>query len=797
MAADRARLSYDPARRYREVVAQQGRVTLEADVNENTRLLSEATRLLAGDAVGPAGTPDDGYAVTTANDAVQVGPGTYWVGGHRLHCDAGFAHADQPDWADAAADPLWQRQAAPTTPAAAILWVREQEVGAVEQPNLREVALGGPDSAARTRLLERLLLAPRSAATCADLSADIARFWQPLGYRYDAASARLVPDARLRVAFVTTPPPASPCDPPAQSGYLEADNQLIRVQISAYDPATGKGRLLWGHDNASHLHRVSATSGTVVELAARPISSEATPAAGKAVELLRASVAAPGDTVAALCGHVATLVTPYDADTRRVTLPSAMPASYATPAAPLFLRLWDAEVAFERGSPVTLDGTGLAITLDTIGMSIGVGDHWGIALRPFTPNAVYPERLLESPQPPDGPRQWAAPMALLDGAGRGWSVASDCRAHFDNLVELTARRDDCHCTIVVRPGDDLNALVLPDDRQVMLCFEAGTYALEKAVILDSGGKNGHLLLVGAGEATRIIGRAETGIHLRGWASVSVADLAIETSTGDIGPTAIGIRGALTIEACGEVAIERVRLRCAPGSFRASACLRVQNSLDGASGSVRVGGSTMEVGDGGVGVLIVDGGRTYVADNVVRVSDGKTAIGAQGIVVAGSRADDVTIAGNDISGLRQGVHLGLSHRGAARGDIRAYDAIGRAVVTGNTVRVVFDGPGRERHAIFVGHCNSLLVADNRLDCARGERGRAGAEGVRVFGQLGRFMIVRQNHLSGFTTGIRIVPLNPEKENDRRRQQWLVIQNIAENAQRAVDAPPSVADHENLA
>ena len=34
MAGDRARVSYDPSRKWRGLIAQQGRVTVEADWNE-------------------------------------------------------------------------------------------------------------------------------------------------------------------------------------------------------------------------------------------------------------------------------------------------------------------------------------------------------------------------------------------------------------------------------------------------------------------------------------------------------------------------------------------------------------------------------------------------------------------------------------------------------------------------------------------------------------------------------------------------------------------------------------------
>ena len=45
MTADRARVSFDPTRLYRSVVAQQGRVTLEADTNEAASIAGEALRL--------------------------------------------------------------------------------------------------------------------------------------------------------------------------------------------------------------------------------------------------------------------------------------------------------------------------------------------------------------------------------------------------------------------------------------------------------------------------------------------------------------------------------------------------------------------------------------------------------------------------------------------------------------------------------------------------------------------------------------------------------------------------------
>ena len=64
MGSDRARNSYYERQQYRSVVMQQGRVTLEADWNEAQTIAGEELRRETLDIVGPAGTPDNGYAIS-------------------------------------------------------------------------------------------------------------------------------------------------------------------------------------------------------------------------------------------------------------------------------------------------------------------------------------------------------------------------------------------------------------------------------------------------------------------------------------------------------------------------------------------------------------------------------------------------------------------------------------------------------------------------------------------------------------------------------------------------------------
>ena len=109
MASDRARVSYDPSRKWRGVIAQQGRVTVEADWNEAATIDEERDRRVTLDVVGPVGTPDGGYAVTASRRRahrpappgdLMIGPGTLYVGGERLDLEGPVAYSAQPDWLD-------------------------------------------------------------------------------------------------------------------------------------------------------------------------------------------------------------------------------------------------------------------------------------------------------------------------------------------------------------------------------------------------------------------------------------------------------------------------------------------------------------------------------------------------------------------------------------------------------------------------------------------------------------------------------------------------------------------------
>jgi Family of unknown function (DUF6519) len=551
MPSDRSRRTDDLRDGYKEVVAQQGRVILDRDFNALQGLADERIAADALDIVGPRGTPDDGFAISLPQTSPQglplwsppggfgpagaqdfdflISPGTMYVGGqravlpdHQFGQAITYGYYDQPDWVDPSDPVLFESP--PGYRELVYLDLAEQEVSAVEDPDLLEVALGGPDTTGRIKLMRRIKREAVVDSDCADARQEATKRWlERDGLRLDPCTMRLEPVARLQVSFTQDATTGDPCDPVATGGYLGADNQLIRVQIS-HSGRLGAGaeeaRLLWGYDNASFLYRITSVSsdGTMLTLAADPPDAFHIPQAGQLVEVLRTTAVLgqePDETapagqrsilrvVAAATGELRRLAKPYGSittgdPTKYIVLKTPLDGVYAASTTPLFLRVWQAELAFNpAGDTVALNdessgaSTGIEVTISLAqGEVATTGAYWLLAVRPSTPQAVYPERLLTAPQPPDGPRRWVCPLAVIDWQA---GTVADCRCKFDNLVALTKRTRSC-CTVSVSPEQltaantlqsILDAATAPTGRaeQVTVCLAPGSYVLHQPLRLN-------------------------------------------------------------------------------------------------------------------------------------------------------------------------------------------------------------------------------------------------------------------------------------------------------------------------
>ena len=628
MPSDRARRSYDPSRMYRSVVSQQGRVTLEADTNEAEEIRAGESRAEVAEIVGRAGSPDDGFKISLPGKGAYdfaIGKGSMYVGGVRVVAALQTTYAAQKstEWVDFPAGAP-ATYSGTKTPASELVYlaVTEQEVGAVEDAVLREIALGGPDSSARTRMIQRVHRAALTAADCEDALAEVVRTSMP-GLAFDEATMRLASAARLKVDFVPVPGTADPCTPTAHEGFLGAENQLIRLQVSA------DGALLWGYDNASFLYRaaIDSTKRKRLALTGIPVDVFHQPQGGQWVEVLASAVSlGDGSYVAASVGTAAE-INSYDATANVITLKTDLPNELFTNAPPaVFVRVW------EKRLPFAGNGTTATDVLDRRDNSTGLrvytkgpaapGDHWMIGVRPSAPTSILPARIAADFQPPDGPARWATPLATIKWTDNSTGTVHDCRPPFDTLVELT--RQKC-CEIKVHPGDDVQKII---DKQLEwmkarsvstlhLRFAPGTFTLENALTIR-GPNGGELTVSGCGSAL-VAARRESALVILDWDSVAVTDLRVEAGVARPGKGKLQhLNGALTILNCASSTVERLVAASGTGNLRAASCLKIWNKED-RSATARVRSCVFQPGARQVGALLVNVDRAMVEDNEVRLN----------------------------------------------------------------------------------------------------------------------------------------------------------------------------------
>ena len=98
MRGDFSRIRFEPEKHYTAVLEQQGRVALDADHNEQCAIDEALRRTEIVDVVGPFGGPehDEGFAISVAGNAIQIGAGRYYVQGLLCNNHAPLDYGAQP-----------------------------------------------------------------------------------------------------------------------------------------------------------------------------------------------------------------------------------------------------------------------------------------------------------------------------------------------------------------------------------------------------------------------------------------------------------------------------------------------------------------------------------------------------------------------------------------------------------------------------------------------------------------------------------------------------------------------------
>ncbi|MFD5796987.1 DUF6519 domain-containing protein [Streptomyces diastatochromogenes] len=456
MHADLSRSTFRPERHYSAVVAQQGRVQLDADLNEQAAIQLHQTRTLAADLIGRHGGPSGsaGFSIQYVGgkldiDTLRIYGGRYYVDGILCDADRPQPGTPVPDedgeehpppqtdafwdyWSqpDAFRDPerLGDRLPSPAqSPFVVYLKVWERAVSAAEDPALREVALGAalPDTAVRSKVVWQVLPLTLSELDVEDSEPsrksvrDAFEQW---------AKAQAAPSARL-AARSERPEHADedPCLVRPDARYRGPENQLYRVEIHAGGEAKD-ATFKWSRENGSVVFPVDELDGTWVQLATLGLDDKLDLDVGDHVEFTDTAYASRLEPLPLL------RVEELDLPGRRVRLSAEPdPRVGRLPHLHPFLRRWDHhEGPRQKGRTTALKSGALPVTEgEWLPLEDGVevyfakgggyrtGDHWLIPARTATGSVEWPADQARRPllQAPAGIARHFAPLALVQGEG--------------------------------------------------------------------------------------------------------------------------------------------------------------------------------------------------------------------------------------------------------------------------------------------------------------------------------------------------------------------------------------------
>jgi hypothetical protein len=434
MKGDLTRDTFRPERHFSSVRQQQGRVLLDADWNEQADIEAWRRHVTAGDLIGPAGGPlhaaafgfvdagtltagqkqelqSRGVAFPLAGD-VLLGPGRYYVDGILCENEQIVSYLHQPDGAGLSALPTGRHLL--------YLHVWERHLTWLDDPRLREVALNGPDTATRARVVWQIgaIPVPSGTACLANVAAWTTLVTPPTG------------TLRARAAAGNTN--QGPCVVSDDAGYRRLENQLYRVEV--HDGGTqATATFKWSRDNGAVVTSIQSitTADVVVGEVGRDALLSLAP--GQTVELTDDSLELRG-----LPGQMYQ-IEEVDVSTGTVRLDSA-PGYAVNAALHPKLRRWDggAAVKITTGGWIALEQDGVEIRFAA--GTYRTGDYWLVPARTTTGDVEWPKDSTNQPveRLPQGVAHHYARLGLVDiAAGGAPGGFSDCRSLFPPVTELT------------------------------------------------------------------------------------------------------------------------------------------------------------------------------------------------------------------------------------------------------------------------------------------------------------------------------------------------------------------------
>jgi hypothetical protein len=529
MSGDYTRFTYTPRKRYSGVFMQQGRVQLDADWNEAIEGIKRRWQVQAMDtfghcAVPKATTPDAFKIIPIAGPPpnLSLGEGRMYIDGLLAEILEGELHQGNPlSYLNQPFYPL-----PPPLPASgeAIVYldVWEREVTYIEDPEILEKALGGPDTTTRTQTVWQVKVEGADNATC-------------------GAALPALSGGRLSTRAIVPPPADDPCIISPSGGFRGLENRLYRVEIHTGGDLTS-ARFKWSRENASVVSTVQeiTTNGGQSTLAVSRIGRD---------KILRFQIndwVEVTDDRRELMGQpgiMARIAAPPDEAKQTITLDRALPAGTfdaADESRHTRVRRWDQRLNVDGDGLVAVantwlqleDGVEIRFSLDPATATFHIGDYWVFAAR--TADGSVEELVAAAPR---GIIHHYCQLATLTGLGEA-PAAHDCRNLWPDC--------GCCCTVTVGDGstshgsynDIATALATavaktgPED-PIHICILPGTYRLSAAVAIARD----RVTITGCGRGTRIL---PSGMAFQ----ITGEEVTLETLSiaGNVSPPLIDVHG---------------------------------------------------------------------------------------------------------------------------------------------------------------------------------------------------------------------------------------------------------------
>lgn len=447
MSGDYSRKRFDKQKQYSSVELQQGRVLLDSDWNEQSEIIRNRIQTETLDTIGRSGIPksDNGFEISIAPDGsdIYIAPGKVYVEGLLCELENGAtptSYLNQPFY------PVPDRRFfTKTTPPVIVppigssfidlkdgtyilyLDVWEKEINAIDDPLIKEVALGDADTTTRLQVVwqARLMQIPPFGGeiVCDNEIAEWTQLTTPS-------------KGKLNARTVASTSADKPCLSDPVSGYRRLENQLYRVEIHQAGDKS-KATFKWSRDNASVQSKILEVDSSIITVESLGKDDVLGFAPGNWVEII-------DEEVALNCATKAMFqIDSISPETNEITLKTSA-ASFAGKDN-LKLCRWD-----QKGVKATEEGISMGAGWVKIedGLEINFsdgdykdGDYWLIPARTATGEIEWPPYKIPNTNPiaqtSHGIQHRYCKLATLV-VNQGIGTLYDCRKKFPALTKLEA-----------------------------------------------------------------------------------------------------------------------------------------------------------------------------------------------------------------------------------------------------------------------------------------------------------------------------------------------------------------------